>query len=331
MKRITGVAVLLLLLMALAPVNAADGKLEVVVTINVLQDIVEQIGGEHVEAISIVTGLETPHTYATTMDDRNAVENCDLFVEVGMGLEPWADDLTADIPQEKVLVVSDSCMKLGSNPHVWMDPENGKRIATEIAEKLESIDPANADYYRGNLDRYMEELDFVRERIEKLGELIGDRGVITQTPAFSYLLHRMNITDVETLIKMPGSEPSVEDIRISEKAIRNGEAYAVLSLVQNPISAVDEISSDTGAPVVRGTPLLGALGIEHYTDLLMYNADAIYDGIKTGETNLRMNLLENRMEDMGSQISLIALGIIVLILLLVVEAYQIRKLKKGDF
>ncbi len=331
MKRITGVTVLILLLAALMPVNGADGRVDVVVTINVLRDIVEKIGGERVEVRSIVTGLETPHTYATTPDDRNAVENCDLFVEIGMGLEPWASDLTVDLSEEKVLVVSENCMKLGSNPHVWMDPENGKAIATEIEKKLENIDPANADYYRENLERYLEELDFISERMVKLGDLIGEKGVITQTPAFSYLLYRMNITEVHTLIKMPGSDPSVEDIKTCEDAIRNGDAYAVISLVQDSITAVNEISADTGAPVVRGTPLLGALGMEHYTDLLMYNADAIYDGIKGGEMNLRANLLENRMEDIKSQISLLGLGIVVLIIVVAVEAYQIRKLKKGDF
>jgi len=292
--RWTGVFMAFLLIaVMLSPAYALPGDVKVAVTINVIEDMVEQIGGNRVEAKSLVTGLENPHTYSTTPEDRQAVENADLFIEVGMGLEPWADGLTNDIPQEKIMVLSDNCTKLGTNPHVWMDPENGKAIAWDIAKKLCSIDPEGTEYYMHNLRRFTGEISYAEVRARSLGAEVAGSGVITATPGFSYLLRTMNISEVHTLVTTPGSSPSAGDIAECEEAVRNGEAYALIDLAQSPSPTIEQIADDTGAVVVVGTPLLGVLGLEHYTEIIVYNAQAIHDGILDGERNRDMNLLEN--------------------------------------
>ena len=321
-------------LLALAPAlnsEAAGEKVDVVVTINVLQDITQQIGGEHVNVKSLVTGLENPHTYSTTPDDKSAVENADLFVEVGMGLEPWVGQLSSDISAGKILVVSDNCTKLGSNPHVWMDPENGKEIAAAIEWRLERIDPGDAQDYRANLESFNQKVSAAEERAIALGNQVEGKGVITATPGFSYLLHRMNITEVATLIKQPGYSPSAADIGRCEDAVNSGKASAVIAMEQSPIPAVEQISQDTGAAVIKGTPLLGVLGISHYTDLITYNAEAIYQGILEGEHSRETRLLENQVNALGSQVMLLGIVLLFLFGLLMVEAYELRKIKRGDF
>ena len=326
----TGLLIVALLMLSVMPSASAAGEVKVAVTINVIEDMVEQIGGDRVDATSLVTGLENPHTYSTTPDDRQAVEEADLFIEVGMGLEPWAGDLTKDMPQDKILVLSDNSTKLGSNPHVWMDPENGKAMAWDIAKKLCEIDPEGTDYYMQNLRQYLVEINYAEARVVALGKDVPG-GVITATPGFSYLLNRMNITEVHTLVTTPGSAPSAGDIAECEDAVRNGEAYALIDLAQSPSPAIEQIAKDTGAVVVSGTPLLGVLGIEHYTDLLLYNAQVIHDGMLDGERNMDMNLLRNDMQALQSQVLLLGVVTAFLAIVAVAELVMIRRLRRGDF
>jgi len=101
MKEMGLLVAILLLLVAFHPVQAAEPQVKVAVTINVIEDMVRQIGGDRVEVRSLVTGLENPHTYSITPEDRQAVEDADIFMEIGMGLEPWAGDLTKDMPRRR--------------------------------------------------------------------------------------------------------------------------------------------------------------------------------------------------------------------------------------
>jgi ABC-type Zn uptake system ZnuABC Zn-binding protein ZnuA len=309
----------------------ADDKVNVVVTINVLQDMVEQIGGEHVSVKSLVTGLENPHTYSTTPDDRKAIENSDLFVEIGMGLEPWASDLTVDLPKDKILVASENCTKLGDNPHVWMDPENGKTIAKEIENRLEKIDPTNSDYYRENLKSYVERLNSTESRIISMGESLKGKGVISATPAFSYLLNRMGINVTDIIVKGPGKEPSTSDIMRMEDEIKSGKASIILTAYQINMPVVDQISKDTGAPVVVGTALLGVMGIDSYEGMLLYDADAISSGLETADMQIKMNSMDSQISALQGEITLMFIGLLAVLILAIAEGYEIMKLRRGDW
>ncbi len=319
-------------LFALAsPAIAADGTVDVVVTINVLEDMVNQIGGEHVSVKSLVTGLENPHTYSTSAEDRTSVENADLFVEMGMGLEPWAGDLTVDLPAEKILVASDGCVKIGDNPHVWMDPENGKIIAGEIASALQKIDPNNAGDYRQNLAVYLEKLNSTERRIGEMLSSYSGNGVITQTPAFSYFLSRFNISEVDTVSAGPGKVPDTGDVMRMEEEIKSGKADVVIAMAQVNLPVIYQISSDTGAPVVTGTPLLGVMGINTYEDLLLYNAQALSSGLRNAENQKNINMMNSKIDSVNSQIGLLSIGFLALLVLSVIETYEILKMRRGDW
>ncbi len=321
-----------IMLISIAGAGLGQGeKVNVVVTINVLQDIVEHIGGDRVSVRSLVTGLENPHTYSTTPDDRKAVEDAELFVEIGMDLEPWAKDLTVDVPKEKILVASDNCTKLGDNPHVWMDPENGKIIATEIEHRLESIDPANAGYYRENLRSYLESLNSTEMRMVEMGQEFKGKGVISATPAFAYLLNRMGIEVTDIIVKGPGKEPSTPDIMRMENEIRSGKASAIITVAQIHMPVVQQISNDTGAPVIVGSALLGALGIETYEQLLIYDASAISSGLEKADMQMQINSMKSDMSSIQGEVTLLSIGLIAVLILAIVEGYEMRKTRRGDW
>ena len=74
-------------------VSASTEPLNVVVTIPVLKDLVEQVGGPHVRVTSLLKGYENEHTYSPKPSDLVAVRNAQLLFEVGLGLEVWVANL----------------------------------------------------------------------------------------------------------------------------------------------------------------------------------------------------------------------------------------------
>ena len=74
------------------PAGSAE-PLPVVVTLPVLKDWAQEIGGAHVSVTSLMTGYESEHTYSPKPSDLIAVRKAKILVEVGAGLEVWVAPL----------------------------------------------------------------------------------------------------------------------------------------------------------------------------------------------------------------------------------------------
>lgn len=87
--------------------SAADGALQVVTSTNVYGDIVETVGGDHVEVTAIVNSLsQDPHSYEATVQDKLAVSKADLLVENGGGYDPFLHTLADDVEMDHEYVIS---------------------------------------------------------------------------------------------------------------------------------------------------------------------------------------------------------------------------------
>ena len=146
--------------------------IQIVVTIPVLKDLTEQVGGAHVHVLSLLSGLENEHTYSPKPSDIIAVRKARLLVEIGVGLEVWVSALVknAGSPSLRVITTSkgiglirDSGREDGQqaeddqhdgNPHIWLDPENAKIMLRHITEALIKVDPPHASEYRDNQAAY---------------------------------------------------------------------------------------------------------------------------------------------------------------------------------
>ena len=74
-------------------ITEARDPIPVVVTIPVLKDLAEQVGGRYVRVTSLLSGYENEHTYSPKPTDLVAVRKARLLLEIGMGLEVWVSSL----------------------------------------------------------------------------------------------------------------------------------------------------------------------------------------------------------------------------------------------
>jgi zinc/manganese transport system substrate-binding protein len=150
-------------------VYAQGRKVNVVCTLPTLKALTQEVGGDHVNVISLARGDQDPHFVSPTPVLMKKTREADLFIENGISLELWADEVangsgntrifrgnpgrivaskgiaTLEVPSVLTREMGD--IHPQGNPHVWLDPLLAKVQSTNIAEALKGADPSGADYY----------------------------------------------------------------------------------------------------------------------------------------------------------------------------------------
>jgi ABC-type Zn uptake system ZnuABC Zn-binding protein ZnuA len=275
------------LVLAAAPAE----PINIVVTIPVLKDLTEQVGGPYVRVTSLLSGYENEHTYAPKPSDLVAVRKARLLFEVGIGLEVWVASLVKNAGSSSLRVVTTSKgiallrdrpdhdgsahaadANERGNPHVWMDPENATTMMRHITEALIRIDPAHATEYRANQASYLRKLDQLRGDLSNRVKRLTDRRFISHHPAWPYFARRFDFQVVGTIQTQSGSEPSALHLHRLIAKIKKDRIKVVVSEIQLSQKIPELLAKETGARVVVLTTLPGGLPhTETYLDMLRYN------------------------------------------------------------
>ena len=280
-------------LFAAPPAHAAPPQepLNIVVTIPVLKDLTEQVGGPHVRVTSLLSGYENEHTYSPKPSDLVAVRKARLLFEIGIGLEVWVSSLVKNAGSASLRVVTTSKgiallrdrpdrdgaahaaeEEERGNPHVWMDPENATTMMRHITEALIQADPAHATEYRTNQASYLRKLDQLRGDLSDRITHLTDRRFIAHHPAWPYFARRFGLQIVGTIQPQSGSEPSALHLHGLIATIKKDRIKVVVSEIQLSQKIPELLAKETGARVVVLTTLPGGLPhTETYLDMLRYN------------------------------------------------------------
>jgi ABC-type Zn uptake system ZnuABC Zn-binding protein ZnuA len=265
--------------------------LNIVVTIPVLKDLTEQVGGRHVRVTSLLSGYENEHTYSPKPSDLVAVRKARLLFEIGIGLEVWVSSLVKNAGSASLRVVTtskgiallrDRPNREGElhaaeeedqgNPHIWMDPENAMTMMRHITEALIQVDPAHATEYRSNQASYLRKLDQLRGDLSDRIRRLADRRFIAHHPAWPYFARRFGFQIVGTIQPQSGSEPSALHLHDLIATIKKDRIKVVVSEIQLSQKIPEMLAKETGARVVVLTTLPGGLPrTETYLDMLRYN------------------------------------------------------------
>ena len=165
------------LMAAVLAVPAQAKKLNVITATTDIAALAQEVGGDHISVESIAKGYQDPHFVEAKPSFLLKLRQADLLIVVGLQLEiGWLPPLITqsgnarvqvgangyldasqfaeiqDIPTGTVTRAMGDVHPLG-NPHYWLDPDNGRRIAKGIATKLSELDPPSASYFQ---ERYQD-------------------------------------------------------------------------------------------------------------------------------------------------------------------------------
>ena len=93
------------------------------------------------------------------------------------------------------------------DPHIWLDPANGKAMLAEMAARLAKLDPANADAYGANAAAGAAELDALAARVEALVAPVRGKAFFTAHDAYRYFEHRFEIESAGSVALSDATPP----------------------------------------------------------------------------------------------------------------------------
>src|SRR6478752_4930383 len=154
-----------------APVAQAK-KLNVITSTTDMAALASEVGGDRISVDSIARGYQDPHFVEAKPSFLLKLRNADLLIAVGLDLEiGWLPPLITQSGNPKIQVGAAGYLDASQfaeildkptgtitramgdvhplgNPHYWLDPDNGRRIARGMAGKLSELDPADAAYFQ---------------------------------------------------------------------------------------------------------------------------------------------------------------------------------------
>ena len=266
--------------------RAAD-KLKVVTTFTILEDMVRNVGGEHVALTTLVGPDGDAHVYEPTPADARTLARADLVVVNGLGFEGWIDRLVrVSGYRGPVVVASEGVAALTveenqPDPHAWQDLANGRLDVANIVRALAAADPANAVDYRRRARAYDRDLAALdREVKSRLGAFPRDRRkVITSHDAFRYFGRAYGIDFHAPVGLSTESAPSAGEMAALIRQMRDEGIHALFVENITDPRLVGQLAREAGAVIggrLYSDSLSGPTGpAPTYLDMFRHNVGEI--------------------------------------------------------
>jgi len=226
------------------------------------------------------------HDHVFSTEDLKKIEGADVFVENGLELEVFNDEILAAYPEVKIIEAAADVKDAPAdeeevNGHVWTSIYDYELQIKKVSAELQALDPAHAEQYAANEKAYLEKIDALQSdnadviaALEGMGVLVIDETL----PSFC-VYTGMDFITVETDHEQEAlSAGDIADI-ISEM---NEEGIQIIFVGAGEDSAIaDTIASETGATVYTlNTCMTGVETEDAYIDQMNENFKTLSDIIE---------------------------------------------------
>jgi zinc/manganese transport system substrate-binding protein len=227
-----------LTLAANAPASAqtpASQAVKVVAAENFYGEVIQQLGGDHVQVTSILSNPdEDPHLFEASPKTARALQNAALVVYNGADYDPWMDKLLAASKGAKrttIVAAQLTGKKSGDNPHLWYDPATMPTVAKAVSQYLVQADPAHKSDYDARLATFLASMKPVDDEVANLRAHYKGVPVTATEPVFGYMADAIGL-DVRNgrfqLAVMNDTEPSASDIAAFEKDLKERRVHVLI-------------------------------------------------------------------------------------------------------
>jgi ABC-type Zn uptake system ZnuABC Zn-binding protein ZnuA len=278
------------------PIGAAAKKLNVVTSTTDMAALTQEVGGDKVTVESMAKGYQDPHFVEAKPSFLLKLRQADLLVVVGLQLEiGWLPPLVTqsgnpriqvgargyldasqfaeilEIPQGTVTRAEGDVHPLG-NPHYWLDPDNGRRIAKGIANKLREFDPADDAYFQQRLEDFDKRLTAAEQKWDAEMKPYRGRKVVTYHRSFPNFAKHFGLVVIGYVEPRPGIPPTPSHTLETIQLMKRENCKVILVEPYFDLKTPQSIGRETGAQVVVYLPSVGGeKGVDDYFKLFDYD------------------------------------------------------------
>lgn len=266
---------------------AGGAAVSVVTTTTVFADIVRNVGGDRVDAVSIIPPGVGPEDYEPKPDDARRLADADLIVSNGVGLDDFLDDLLASGSSGSAtrLVLGDGIEAIeddgGPNPHFWLDPSIVRdHFVPAIAGRLSALDPAGKTDYEAGAASYRAALDRLDQELQaKVDEIPpAKRKLVTSHDAFPYFARHYGFELVGVIVDSVGQEPTASELAALVETVKAADVTAIFSEAQFNPELSRTLAEEAGITDVVSTLYTDALGpapADTFLGMMRWNVEQI--------------------------------------------------------
>jgi len=267
---------------------SAGSKLNIMTATTDLAALAQEIGGDKVDVESVARGYQDPHFVEAKPSFLLKLRHADLLIVVGLELEiGWLPPLISqstnpkiqvgapgyfdasrfakilEIPTGVVTRAEGDVHPLG-NPHYWLDPENGLRIAKGIQDKLSEMRPNDSAYFAQRYESFVQRLKQADQKWLAAMKPYAGRKVVTYHRSWPNFAQHFDLDVVGYVEPRPGIPPSPQHTVQLIGLMKRDGVKVVLVEPYFDLKTPNAIGRDTGAKVVVLMPSVG--GEKEITD-----------------------------------------------------------------
>src|SRR5215210_4135001 len=290
MRSIIRSLVLIVASLAVAVRVTGAAPLKVVTTTSDLASLAQEIGGDKVTVTGLAKGYQDPHWVDPKPSFILAVSRADLLIVIGRELEiGWLPPLITNSRNAKVQLGArgylDASMNVkileiptgqitramgdvhpSGNPHYWLEPDNGRRIAQAIRDKLGALDPADRAYFAQRYSDFDRRLTDASKRWDAAMAPYKGTKIVTYHRSWPNFMERFGLDVMGYVEPKPGVPPSpTHTLELIAEMKRQGAKLIVVEPYFDT-KTPQSIAGQVGGKVLILSPSVG--GTKEATDYI---------------------------------------------------------------
>ncbi|MGZ7029742.1 MAG: metal ABC transporter substrate-binding protein [Terriglobales bacterium] len=287
------------------PCSSAAKKLNVVTSTTDMAALAQEVGGDRIAVESIAKGYQDPHFVEAKPSFLLKLKNADLLISVGLELEiGWLPPLITQCGNPRIQLGAPGYLDASQfaeildrpsgqvtramgdvhpldNPHYWLDPDNGRRIARGIAQKLGEMDPADNQYFQQRFQDFDRRLTAAEKNWDAQMAPYKGRKIVTYHTSWSNFAKHFGLQVAGYIEPRPGIPPTpAHTIEIIQLMRRDNIKVAVVEPYFD-MKTPNSIGSATGAKVIVLLPSVGGeKQVTDYFKLFDYDINLLIQAFK---------------------------------------------------
>src|SRR5437762_3899568 len=261
--------------------SGAESKFKIITSTTDLAALAQEIGGDKVEVESVARGYQDPHFVEAKPSFLLNLRHADLLIVVGLELEiGWLPPLITQSTNPKIQVGAPGYfdasrfarileMPTGAvtraegdvhpqgNPHYWLDPDNGLRVAKGIADKLSEMHPGDAAYFAQRYAEFEQKLKQADQQWMAQMKPYAGRKIVTYHRSWPNFAGHFGLNVVGYVEPRPGIPPSPQHtVELIGQMKRDGVKIIMVEPYFD-LKTPNSIASATSGKVVVMLPSVG--------------------------------------------------------------------------